>query len=29
MGLSPEAVAAFLEEFGELRDNRCFNKKNR
>jgi aminotransferase in exopolysaccharide biosynthesis len=27
MGLSPKAVRAFLEEFGELRDNGCYNKK--
>lgn len=27
MGLSPKAVENFLEEFGELRDNVCFNKK--
>lgn len=27
MGLSPVAVAAFLDEFGELRENRCYNKK--
>ena len=27
MGLSPQAVAAFLEEFGEIRDGFCFNKK--
>lgn len=27
MGLSPKAVAAFLEEFGELRENGCYNKK--
>ncbi len=27
MGLSPIAVEAFLEEFGELRDGICFNKK--
>ncbi|MDM1086221.1 LegC family aminotransferase [Myroides odoratimimus] len=27
MGLSPKAVEAFLEEFGEIRDNQCFNKK--
>jgi aminotransferase in exopolysaccharide biosynthesis len=27
MGLSPKAVSQFLEEFGELRDERCFNKK--
>ncbi|EJL74896.1 LegC family aminotransferase [Chryseobacterium populi] len=26
MGLSPKAVEAFLEEFGEIRDNGCFNK---
>src|SRR6056297_3518221 len=27
MGLSPEAVAAFLEEHGELREGVCYNKK--
>ena len=27
MGLSPNAVSRFLEEFGELRDEGCFNKK--
>jgi aminotransferase in exopolysaccharide biosynthesis len=27
MGLSPDAVSRFLEEFGELRDEGCFNKK--
>jgi perosamine synthetase len=27
MGLSPSAVEAFLEEFGELRDGICYNKK--
>lgn len=27
MGLSPEAVEAFLFEFGEVRENGCFNKK--
>lgn len=27
MGLSPKAVTAFLEEFGELRENGCYNKK--
>jgi perosamine synthetase len=27
MGLSPKSVAQFLDEFGELRDNGCFNKK--
>ena len=27
MGLSPRAVATFLEEFGESRDGFCFNKK--
>lgn len=27
MGLSPHAVESFLEEFGELRDGICFNKK--
>ena len=27
MGLSPKAVSAFLEEFGEIRDNTCYNKK--
>ena len=26
MGLSPKAVAAFLEEFAELRDDGCYNK---
>jgi len=26
MGLSPNAVAVFLEEFGELRDDGCYNK---
>lgn len=26
MGLSPNAVAEFLEEFGELRDDGCYNK---
>lgn len=26
MGLSPEAVQLFLEEFGEIRDNLCYNK---
>ncbi|MEY8759793.1 LegC family aminotransferase [Chryseobacterium tongliaoense] len=26
MGLSPKAVEAFLEGFGEIRDNGCFNK---
>lgn len=26
MGLSPKAVDAFLEEYGELRDNVCYNK---
>jgi perosamine synthetase len=27
MGLSPKAIEAFLEEFGEVRDGRCYNKK--
>lgn len=27
MGLSPTAVSRFLEEYGELRDNGCYNKK--
>lgn len=27
MGLSPKAVTRFLEEFGELREEGCFNKK--
>lgn len=27
MGLSPKAVAVFLEEFGELREDGCYNKK--
>jgi perosamine synthetase len=27
MGLSPKAVALFLEEFGDLREQGCFNKK--
>ena len=27
MGLSPNAVNAFLEEFGEIRDGVCYNKK--
>ena len=27
MGLSPQAVATFLDEFGELRDGLCYNKK--
>jgi perosamine synthetase len=27
MGLSPNAVEAFLEEFGEMRDGICYNKK--
>ena len=27
MGLSPKAVQAFLEEYGELRDEVCYNKK--
>ncbi len=27
MGLSPNAVEAFLEEYGELRDGVCYNKK--
>ncbi len=26
MGMSPKALSAFLEEFGELRDEGCFNK---
>ncbi len=26
MGLSPKAVAAFLDEYGELRDDGCYNK---
>lgn len=26
MGLSPQAVTLFLEEYGELRDNGCYNK---
>ena len=29
MGLSPDAVSRFLEEFGDLRDEGCFNKKTR
>ena len=28
MGLSPKAVSAFLEEYGELRDGVCYNKKS-
>lgn len=28
MGLSPKSIAAFLEEFGELRENGCYNKKS-
>jgi perosamine synthetase len=28
MGLSPNAVAEFLEEFGDLRDDGCYNKKS-
>ncbi|MDI6034468.1 LegC family aminotransferase [Flavobacterium sp. LB2P84] len=27
MGLSPRAVATFLEEYGDLRENGCYNKK--
>jgi perosamine synthetase len=27
MGLSPKAVTAFLEEFGDLREDGCYNKK--
>jgi perosamine synthetase len=27
MGLSPKSVEAFLEEYAEIRDNRCYNKK--
>lgn len=27
MGLSPQAVEAFLAEFGEIRENGCYNKK--
>ena len=27
MGLSPKAVSAFLEEYGEMRDDGCYNKK--
>lgn len=27
MGLSPDAVKAFLEDYGELRENGCFNKQ--
>ena len=27
MGLSPKAVTQFLEEFGELREDGCYNKK--
>ncbi|KRB57280.1 LegC family aminotransferase [Flavobacterium sp. Root186] len=27
MGLSPKAVSTFLEEFGELREDGCYNKK--
>jgi perosamine synthetase len=29
MGLSPKAVAQFLEEFGDLHDDGCYNKKTR
>ena len=29
MGLSPTAVENFLNEFGELRDDGCYNKKNK
>jgi perosamine synthetase len=29
MGLSPNAVQAFLEEYGELRDRVCYNKKTK
>ena len=28
MGLSPKAVSDFLDEFGELRDNGCYNKSS-
>ena len=28
MGLSPKAVAEFLEEYGELREDGCYNKKS-
>nr|WP_321226785.1 LegC family aminotransferase [uncultured Psychroserpens sp.] len=28
MGLSPKAVSVFLEEYGELRDGVCYNKKS-
>ncbi|MDG1709868.1 MAG: LegC family aminotransferase [Schleiferiaceae bacterium] len=28
MGLSPKAVSEFLEEFGEVRDNGCYNKSS-
>ena len=28
MGLSPKAMAEFLEEFGELREDGCYNKKS-
>jgi len=28
MGLSPKAVSAFLEEFGELREDGCYNKSS-
>ncbi|WP_422007622.1 LegC family aminotransferase [Roseivirga pacifica] len=27
MGMSPESLLAFLEEFGEVRDNACYNKR--
>ncbi|MGE6353865.1 LegC family aminotransferase [Flavobacterium sp. NPDC079362] len=27
MGLSPKAISSFLEEFGELREDGCYNKK--
>jgi perosamine synthetase len=29
MGLSPKAVSVFLEEFGELREDGCYNKKTK
>ena len=29
MGLSPKAVSDFLDEFGELREDGCYNKKGR
>lgn len=29
MGLSPKAVAVFLEEFGDLREDGCYNKKTK